>query len=82
MIVVEVEDIHQGVGLAAARLRLPGCDFDSVFVERARDSGATVALIEVPNTGINDYHIIELIGGILIISGIGVVAYYVKKKRK
>ena len=39
-------------------------------------------VVEVPNTGINDYHIIELIGGILIISGIGVVAYYVKKKRK
>lgn len=38
-------------------------------------------VVEVPNTGINDYHIIEIVGGLLIISGIGVVAY-VKKKRK
>ena len=38
-------------------------------------------VVEVPNTGINDYHIIEIVGGLLIISGIGVVVY-VKKKRK
>ena len=38
-------------------------------------------VIEVPNTGVNDYHIIELVGSLLILSGIGVIVY-VKKKRK
>ena len=38
-------------------------------------------VIEVPNTGVNDYHVIELVGSLLILSGIGVIVY-VKKKRK
>jgi LPXTG-motif cell wall-anchored protein len=38
-------------------------------------------VIEVPNTGENDYHIIEIIGTLLLVSGIGVIVY-VKKKRK
>lgn len=39
-------------------------------------------VIEVPNTGIEDYHIIEIISSLLVLSGIGVIAYVVKKKRK
>ena len=38
-------------------------------------------VIEVPQTGINDYHIVEVVGSLLILSGIGVIVY-VKKKRK
>ena len=38
-------------------------------------------VIEVPNTGVNDYHIIEIVGSLLVLSGIGVIVY-VKKKRK
>lgn len=38
-------------------------------------------VVEVPSTGINDYHVIEVAGALLILSGIGVVVY-VKKKRK
>ena len=38
-------------------------------------------IIEVPNTGENDYHLIEIIGSLLLVSGIGVIVY-VKKKRK
>ena len=38
-------------------------------------------VIEVPSTGVNDYHIIELVGSLIILSGIGVIVY-VKKKRK
>ena len=37
-------------------------------------------VVEVPNTGINDYHLIEIFGGLLIISGIGVVVYVKKEK--
>lgn len=37
-------------------------------------------VIEVPSTGIEDYHIVELMGSLLILSGIGVIVY-VKKKR-
>lgn len=40
------------------------------------------AIIEVPNTGITDYYLIEIIGGLLVISGIGVIIYVNKKKRK
>ena len=38
-------------------------------------------VIEVPITGETDYHIIEIIGSLIILSGIGVIVY-VKKKRK
>ena len=37
-------------------------------------------VIEVPSTGIEDYRIVELMGSLLILSGIGVIVY-VKKKR-
>lgn len=37
--------------------------------------------VEVPSTGINDYHIPEIVGSLLIISGIGVLIYVKKKKR-
>ena len=39
-------------------------------------------VVEVPNTGINDYHILEIVGGLLIISGIGVVVYVKKRKKQ
>ena len=39
-------------------------------------------IIEVPNTGVEDYHIIEIISSVLILSGIGVIVYVTKKKRK
>ena len=39
-------------------------------------------VVEVPNTGINDYHLIEIFGGLLIISGIGVVVYVKKRKKQ
>ena len=39
-------------------------------------------IVEVPNTGERDYHVIEIISSVLIISGIGVIAYVFKKKRK
>ena len=38
-------------------------------------------VIEVPITGETDYHVIEIIGSLIILSGIGVIVY-VKKKRK
>ena len=38
-------------------------------------------VIDVPNTGINDKHIIEIVGIVALISGIGVFVYD-KKKRK
>ena len=38
-------------------------------------------VIEVPNTGVDDNHIAEIFGSLLILSGIGVIVY-VKKKRK
>ena len=38
-------------------------------------------VIEVPNTGVDDKHIAEIFGSLLILSGIGVIVY-VKKKRK
>ncbi len=37
--------------------------------------------IKVPSTGLNDYHIIEVLGSLLVISGLG-VAIYVRKKKK
>lgn len=39
-------------------------------------------IVEVPNTGVQDYHIVEIISSILVLSGIGVIIYVVKKKRK
>lgn len=39
-------------------------------------------VVEVPNTEINDYHLIEIFGGLLIISGIGVVVYVKKRKKQ
>lgn len=37
--------------------------------------------IKVPSTGLNDYHVVEILGGLLILSGLG-VAIYVNKKKK
>ena len=39
-------------------------------------------VIEVPNTGSNDKYIIEIIGSLLIISGIGVFIYVKRKNKK
>ena len=39
-------------------------------------------IIEVPNTGSEDYHIVEIISSLLILSGIGVIIYVKTKKRK
>ena len=39
-------------------------------------------VIEVPNTGVEDYHIIEVVSSLLVLSGIGVIVYVIKKKRK
>jgi len=39
-------------------------------------------VVEVPNTGISEYPIVEIIGSLLIISGIGVIVYVKTKKRK
>ena len=37
-------------------------------------------VVEVPNTGITDSHIIEIVGSLLAIGGIGVIIYVKKKK--
>ena len=39
-------------------------------------------VIEVPNTGLNDYFVLEIISGLLMISGIGVIIYAKKKNKK
>ena len=39
-------------------------------------------VIEVPNTGLNDYHIYEIISGVLVLSGLGVIIYAKKKRKK
>ena len=39
-------------------------------------------VIEVPSTGINDTHIIEIAGALLTLGGIGVIVYVKKKKQK
>lgn len=39
-------------------------------------------IIEVPNTGITDSHIIEIISSLLVVGGIGVIVYVKKKKSK
>ena len=39
-------------------------------------------IIEVPNTGVDDYHIIEIVSSLLVLGGIGVIVYVIKKKRK
>ena len=38
--------------------------------------------IEVPNTGLNDYYVLEIISGLLILTGIGVIIYAKKRKQK
>ena len=38
--------------------------------------------IEVPNTGITDYYVLENISILLIIFGIGVISYAYKKRNK
>ena len=38
--------------------------------------------IEVPNTGITDYYVLENISILLIICGIGVISYAYKKRNK
>ena len=38
--------------------------------------------VEVPNTAANDNYLINIIGGLLIISGIGVFIYNVKKNKR
>lgn len=37
-------------------------------------------IVEVPNTGITDSHIIEIVGSLLALGGIGVIIYVKKKK--
>ena len=39
-------------------------------------------VIEVPNTGLNDYYIYEIISSVLVLSGIGVIIYAKKKRKK
>lgn len=39
-------------------------------------------VVQVPSTGVTDFYIIEIVGGLLILSGIGVVIYVFKKKKK
>ena len=39
-------------------------------------------IVEVPNTGLNNYYVFEIISGLIIISGIGVIIYDKKKKQK
>jgi len=39
-------------------------------------------VIEVPNTGLSDYYVVEIISGLLMLGGIGVIIYAKKKKRK
>lgn len=39
-------------------------------------------IVEVPNTGINNFYILEIVSGLLIISGIGVIVYAKKKNKK
>lgn len=39
-------------------------------------------IIEVPNTGITDSHIIEIIGSLIALGGIGVIIYVKKKNNK
>ncbi|MBQ8424454.1 MAG: hypothetical protein IJX17_00335 [Clostridia bacterium] len=39
-------------------------------------------IVEVPNTGLNDYFVLEIISGLLILSGIGVIIYAKKKNKK
>ena len=39
-------------------------------------------VVEVPNTGLNDYFVLEIISGLLILSGIGVIIYAKKKNKK
>lgn len=41
-----------------------------------------LAPIEVPNTGLEDSYVLEIVGGLLILVGIGGFAYVIKKKRK
>ena len=38
-------------------------------------------IVDVPNTGINDYHIIDIIGLVFIIGGIGFLIYEKTKKK-
>lgn len=37
-------------------------------------------VVEVPNTGVMDAHLIEIIGSLMLISGIGVIVYVKRKK--
>ena len=39
-------------------------------------------VIEVPNTGLSDFYIYEIISGVLVLSGIGVIIYAKKKRKK
>ena len=39
-------------------------------------------VIEVPSTGITDTHIIEIVGALFVLGGIGVIVYVKKKKQK
>ena len=38
-------------------------------------------IIEVPNTGINDSHVIDIIGLVFIVGGIGFIIYDKKRKK-
>ncbi len=39
-------------------------------------------IVEVPITGMNDYFVLEIISGLLVLSGIGVIIYAKKKRKK
>ena len=39
-------------------------------------------VVEVPSTGATDFYVVEIVGGLLILSGIGVIIYVLKKKKK
>ena len=39
-------------------------------------------VIEVPNTGLSDYYVVEIISGLLMLGGIGVIIYAKKKRKK
>lgn len=39
-------------------------------------------VIEVPNTGLSDYYVVEIISGLLMLGGIGVIIYAKNKRKK
>ncbi len=57
---------------------------EKIFFEVIEDKAiieTSLINIKVPSTGLNDYHLYEVIGSLLILSGLG-VALYVSKKKK